>query len=94
MQITYKYYRFPSKELVPSPEKWPLNVSYSEIGLLYNNDAEFNESGDIIKLPTAKPGWYVNVSYNSNPLINLDFIKEYEIPVETPSFLWLGQNNQ
>jgi hypothetical protein len=94
MQTTYKYYKFPSKEAVPKPEEWPSNVSYSEIGLMYNNDAKLSPTGSVLIPATAKPGWFVNVCYNTNPLINLDFIKQYEINVETPSFLWLGQNNQ
>ena len=91
MQITYKYYRFPTKNEIPKLEEWPINVSYSNVGTIYDNDAEYDELGNIIKPQTPKPGWHINVSYNTNPLVNLDFIKQYEIDVKTPRYLWLGQ---
>lgn len=93
MQITYRYYKFPTKDLAPKPEQWPSEVSYFEVGTLYNNDAIINEQGIVVKPPTAKTGWFVNVCYNSNPLIKLDFIQEFEINVQTPNYLWLGQNS-
>lgn len=33
--ITYKYYRFPSKDIVP--RYWPNNVNVSEVGLLLSH---------------------------------------------------------
>jgi hypothetical protein len=91
MQLIYKYYKFPSKSDAPKYEEWPANVSYVELGTIYNNDAEYDITGTLIKPATAKPGWHVNICYNFTPFINLDFIKQYEINVQTPTVLWLGQ---
>ena len=93
MQITYRYYKFPSKETALKKEDWPSSVSCYEIGTLYNNDAEIDELGRIIKPATPKSGWHINISYNTNPMIDLSFVQQYEIYVQTPSNLWLGQNS-
>jgi len=87
--MTYKYYKFPSKEDMPPLNKWPQNISINEIGTIVNNDGVFNEFGEVIKPPTVKPGWHVNVCYQGN--VNLEFVKQYEINVQTPMRTWLGQ---
>lgn len=87
--MTYKYYKFPNKESVPPLPMWPKNVSINEIGIIPNNDAVYNEAGIMIEPPTAKSGWHVNVCYDEP--VNLDFLKEYEIQVQTPRRTWFGQ---
>lgn len=87
--ITYKYYKFPNKETVPSSEQWPQNVTVNEIGIIYNNDGKFNELGELIKPPTPKNGWHVNICYQGD--INLEFIKQYEIKINSPICKWFGQ---
>lgn len=88
--ITYKYYRFPSKDLVPNPERWPDGVFYYEIGTILNNDGIYDVSGCELQAPTAKPGWHVNVCYEG--IKNLNFIQQYEIQVNSPNCTWSGQN--
>jgi hypothetical protein len=85
--ITYKYYKFPSKELVP--KVWPVNVSINEIGTIYNNDGIYNELGEQIQPPTPKQGWHVNICYQGN--INLSHLQQYEINVQSPNHIWYGQ---
>lgn len=87
--MTYKYYRFPNKNLVPSLDKWPKSVSVCEIGIMYNNDGEYNDLGDEIKPPTPIYGYHVNICYQGE--VNLDFVKQYEIEVQSPKRKWLGQ---
>jgi hypothetical protein len=87
--MTYKYYKFPNKETAPPLNKWPQNVSVNEIGVIVNNDGVFDEYGEIVNPPTVKPGWHVNVCYQGN--VNLEFVKQYEINVQTPMRTWLGQ---
>jgi hypothetical protein len=87
--IKYKYYKFPNKELVPKPGEWPEGVFHYEIGIIYNNDGVYGPGGVVIKPPTPKPGWHVNVCYQGSN--NLDFIQQYEINVITPNCIWSGQ---
>jgi hypothetical protein len=87
--MTYKYYKFPNKEAVPPRRLWPKDISINEIGIIINDDGVFDKTGEIIKPPTIKSGWHVNVCYQGK--VDLEFIKEYEIQVETPVCTWLGQ---
>jgi hypothetical protein len=87
--ITYKYYKFPNKDLVPKPGEWPENVFYYEIGTLYNNDGVYGPGGVVIEEPTPKPGWHVNVCYQKQA--DLSFLNQYEINVETPNCVWGSQ---
>lgn len=87
--MTYKYYKFPNKQVVPSRDKWPREVSVEEIGTITNKDGVYDEHGAVIQPPTVKEGWHVNICYQGT--INLDFIKQYEIDVITPKRKWMGQ---
>ena len=87
--ITYKYYNFPTKDLVPKPNEWPEGVYYYELGTIFNKDGEYDVNGLVLQSPTAKPGWHVNVCYQKP--INLDFIQQYEIDVTSPECIWSGQ---
>lgn len=87
--MTYKYYKFPNKQAVPSHDKWPKEVSVNEIGVITNNDGVYNEYGAEIQSPTLKEGWHVNICYQGQ--VNLDFIKQYEINVTSPKRKWMGQ---
>lgn len=41
---------------------WPGVGNISIIGIIYNDDGEYDyETDTVIKAPTAKPGWHVNV---------------------------------
>lgn len=85
--MTYRYYKFPNKESVPT--NWPTGVSISEIGLIENTEPVYDDRGYEITPATYLDGWHVNVCSQSD--INLDFIKEYEITVNTPRRKWFGQ---
>jgi len=87
--MTYKYYKFPNKNLVPPTQAWPKNVSVFEIGYILNDDGVYNNVGEEIKAPTLKPGWFVNVCYQDD--VNLDFVKQYETVVNSPRYKWFGQ---
>lgn len=87
--ITYKYYNFPNKNLVPKPYEWPEGVYYYEVGVIYNQDGIRDQNGITIQAPTSKPGWHVNVCYQKP--VNLDFIQQYEINVNSPEYVWSGQ---
>jgi hypothetical protein len=42
--------------------------------------------------PINLDGWYVNVCYQGSVnSVNLEFVKEYEIEVNTPIRKWMGQ---
>ncbi len=87
--ITYKYYKFPSKELIPPLSAWPSNVSVHEVGLISNNDAVYNNLGQEVEPQTFIPGWHVNVCYPDTA--DLSFVQEYEITVTNPRCIWFGQ---
>lgn len=88
--ITYKYYKFPSKEYVP--KIWPTNVNISEIGLIKENDAIYDNEGNEIEPIKYKEGWHVNICYQGNA--DLSGIESFEITVLTPNRLWFGQQVQ
>jgi hypothetical protein len=88
--ITYKYYKFPNKESVPPKSEWPSNVNIDDIGLIGNNDGVYDELGQETKPQTYKSGWHVNICYEGEA--NLDFVKEYEIQVQSPRQIWFGQS--
>jgi len=88
--MTYRYYRFPNKNVVPPLNKWPEGVSVCEVGYLTKDDGIYNELGEEIKPPSVIYGWHINVCYQNNP--NLDFVKQFEIFVDTPKRKWLGQD--
>jgi len=87
--MIYKYYKFPDKESVPPKHLWPNGVSYYEIGLIGNNDAVYDEFGKEVEPQTYIPGWHINVACSEQT--NLDFISQYEINVNSPRVVWLGQ---
>jgi hypothetical protein len=82
--MTYKYYKFPTKDYVPT--FWPKNVSVSEIGFIPSNKLDYNGNKII------DSSWYVNVSYNE--FVDLSTITPYEIQVKTPNRLWFGQQHK
>jgi hypothetical protein len=85
--MTYKYYKFPNKNLVP--KIWPEGVSVSEVGLIKKINPVYDDHGNIIEPPQYHDGWHVNVCYRDN--VNLDFLNEYEITVNNPKQKWFGQ---
>jgi hypothetical protein len=87
--LTYKYYKFPNKQAVPSLKSWPNNVSIHHVGKLSNEDGVYDSLGREIQPPTYKEGWHVNVCYQGNA--NLNFVQQYEINVNNPKHTWYGQ---
>lgn len=85
--MTYRYYKFPNKETVPT--SWPEGVSISEVGRIGNKDMVYDNEGRTIKPQTYKSGWHVNICYQGD--IDLSFISQYEIEVQTPRQVWFGQ---
>ena len=48
------------------------------VGVIYNDDAVFNEEGEMTSPPTAKDGWHVNVRVRPN--IELDTWDDKSLP--------------
>lgn len=84
--LTYKYYKFPSKDLIP--KFWPSNVSVSEIGTVRKKNM-YDELGNVISTGSEDPAWHINVCYSGSA--DLSHIQQYEITVKTPNRLWFGQ---
>ena len=64
-----------------------LNHAISDIGTIYNKDAEYDpETGEEIKGPTAKEGWHVNWKANQFP----DGITAFEIMPVNVQRVWAG----
>lgn len=54
------------------------------VGVIYNDDAVFDEEGEITSPPTAKDGWHVNVrvrGYDTFP----EVLNTYIVEPQTPS---------
>lgn len=85
--LTYKYYKFPNKDLVP--KFWPENVSVIEIGPIKKSKSVLDELGNVISPGIEDTAWHVNVCYTG--AADLSHIKEYEIFVKTPKTVWFGQ---
>lgn len=85
--MKYKYYRFPNKESVPSYNMWPRDVSITQLGILYSGEWVHDNNGNLVPVPLE--GWHVNICYSGN--VNLDFITQYEIQVNSPVRTWFGQ---
>jgi hypothetical protein len=77
--ITYKYYKFDSKEQMPT--LWPDNVDITEI--------VFIRKEEDLERRYIDNSWYVNVVYSGN--VDLNFLKPFEITVKTPRRVWFGQ---
>jgi hypothetical protein len=88
--ITYKYYKFPSKEIMPPLSAWPLEVNIHEVGPIGNNNAVYNSLGQEIQPQTFLSGWHVNACYQGTP--DLSFVQQYEIVVNNPKCIWFGQS--
>lgn len=85
--MNYRYYKFPNKESMPPFHMWPRDVSITQLGTLYSNETVYDDYGNLILVPLE--GWHVNICYSGN--VNLDFISQYEIQVNTPVRTWFGQ---
>lgn len=86
--LTYKYYKFPSKDLIP--KLWPDGVSISIIGQMKSKNDLYDELGNKIYSGPENSYWHVNVCYEGHA--DLSFVQQYEIQVNTPDRIWFGQN--
>ena len=53
------------------------------VGVIYNDDAVFDEEGEMTSPPTAKDGWHVNVrvrGYDTFPEVLNNYIVEPQTP--------------
>ena len=53
------------------------------VGVIYNDDAVFDEEGEVTSPPTAKDGWHVNVrvrGYDTFPEVLNNYIVEPQTP--------------
>lgn len=48
-------------ETLPLDFHWEGIGDISIVGTIYNDDAVFDDDGNVVTPPTAKPGWHVNV---------------------------------
>lgn len=87
--LTYKYYKFPDASLCPSVDEWPEGVSVDVIGQIIDQEGTYDEEGNELVPPTYKDGWHVNVVYQGEP--DLSFVQAFEVQVQTPTRMWLGQ---
>jgi hypothetical protein len=87
--LQYKYYKFPSKDLVPPRDEWPEGVSVSEVGQIVDQPGTYDEEGNQLTAPTFIEGWHVNIVHQNEP--DLSFVEQFRIEVNTPIQIWLGQ---
>ena len=76
-------------EELETVESWNysgLNYAISDIGILYNEDGEYNDKGELVKAPTAKDGWHVNWKANEFP----DGIIAFEVMPKDVKRVWSG----
>lgn len=85
--LTYKYYKFPNKNVVP--KFWPNNVSVIEIGPMRVTQSVYDSLGNVISTGTEDSAWHINICYSGNA--DLSHIEQYEIFVKTPKRIWFGQ---
>ena len=57
------------------------------VGVIYNDDAVFDEEGEMTSPPTAKDGWHVNVrvKFQSNDETFPEVLNTYIVEPQTPS---------
>ena len=58
------------------------------VGTIYNDDAVFDEEGEMTSAPTAKDGWHVNVRVKNtviSPSILPEVLNTYIVEPQTPS---------
>lgn len=85
--MIYKYYKFPNKDMVP--KTWPEGVSVSEVGLIKKTEPVYDDRGYVIQPATYYDGWHINICYQGD--VNLEFIHDFEVAVNTPRRKWFGQ---
>ncbi|MEP9180089.1 hypothetical protein ABKT77_15130 [Enterobacter cloacae] len=64
--------------IIPSPE-----LQIAVRGVLYNSDGEYDEAGNVIKEPTLKDGYHIDVIYGLIPEAAQKFI----INPSTPEYV-------
>jgi len=87
--MNYKYYKFPNKSSMPPLSSWPEGVTIEVVGKIKKNKEVLDDLGNEIKPPVYFNGWHVNVVFQG--LVDLSFVQQYEIHVNTPQRIWLGQ---
>jgi hypothetical protein len=87
--MIYKYYKFPSKKTMPPLNEWPEGICIEEVGLIKKTNEVLDEQGNEIVPPVYFDGWHVNVVLQG--YVDLSFVQQYEIHVNTPRRLWFGQ---
>jgi hypothetical protein len=85
--ITYKYYKFPDKNTVPS--FWPSNVNVHEVGKIFDTYPVYNSLNMEVTPGTYLSGWHVNICFEGE--LDLSSIQQYEIVVNNPICKWFGQ---
>ncbi|HHV9275768.1 TPA: hypothetical protein ACUSTA_001246 [Escherichia coli] len=59
------------------------SLQFSVRGALYNADGEYAEDGSVIKEPTIRPGFYIDVIYGDIP----QPARQYRVTPSTPEYV-------
>ncbi len=87
------YLRFPDEATARAATGWwsegagwavpTKSIQFSVRGALYNSDGEYDEAGNVIKEPTLKDGYHIDVIYGLIPEAAQKFI----INPSTPEYV-------